>query len=284
MLRWSLRLLATLANANAIGTLGNDMLTVAGASGQLVDKNAGSAKAVDVTGITLGGADAGNYAVDTSTEITPVFATIDKALLTGIGGLAAEGSTQNGVTNVAMLTSNANVTGTLGNDTLTVASATGQLIAMNPGQGNAVNVTGITLGGADAGNYIVDTTTAIAPVIASIIGTPVTGTPGTGTPPSGSTSPGTAPAITTAVPVEVLVTLEDTAQKLEAQTPGALPASEGCFNDAYAPAVNPVEASRPNVAAGSELPIYASVGGPASARLCASTPGAALRPPCIHLP
>ncbi len=64
------------------GRLGTDGLTVAtGATGKFADRNVGNAKAVVITGITLGGSDAANYTLmdptsSTSASITPAPLTI----------------------------------------------------------------------------------------------------------------------------------------------------------------------------------------------------------------
>ena len=48
--------------ASLSGLLGSDVVTVAGATGAFADKNVGgSAKKVSITGMSLAGADAGNY-------------------------------------------------------------------------------------------------------------------------------------------------------------------------------------------------------------------------------
>jgi hypothetical protein len=52
--------------ANFTGKIGSDDVTVASVSGNFSDKNVGTAKAVNLTGITLGGIAAGNYELTTT--------------------------------------------------------------------------------------------------------------------------------------------------------------------------------------------------------------------------
>ena len=60
---------------SSTGVVAGDAVTVADTLSTFADKNAGAGKTVTVSGITLGGADAGNYSYNTSTttlaSITP---------------------------------------------------------------------------------------------------------------------------------------------------------------------------------------------------------------------
>ena len=58
------------AAAGFTGRFGTDDLSVATASGAFADKNAGSGKTVTISGITLGGTDAGNYSLTDTTATT----------------------------------------------------------------------------------------------------------------------------------------------------------------------------------------------------------------------
>jgi len=140
------------------GRLGNDQLTVATASGAMDSKNAGDGKAVGITGITLGGDDKNNYELVRTTASTKV--DIAKALIDQVTGITAENRSYNGQKDVNLLTNGAQFEGRLGNDQLTVGTASGAMDTKNAGDSKAVDITGITLGGTDAGNYTLVKTTA----------------------------------------------------------------------------------------------------------------------------
>ncbi|WP_092804659.1 YDG domain-containing protein [Janthinobacterium sp. 551a] len=133
------------------GKVGNDSLTVAGASGSFRDKNAASNKVVDISGIVLGGVDAGNYELASSTASTT--ANIDKASISGVSGITAGNKVYDGLTSATLDASGATFGGKIGNDSLTVANASGSFSDKNAANGKIVNISGIVLGGADAGNY-----------------------------------------------------------------------------------------------------------------------------------
>jgi filamentous hemagglutinin family protein len=131
--------------------IGTDQLTLAYGAAAFADKNAGVGKAVTVSGITLSGADAGNYVVNTGAATT---ASISKAALTvGATGIDKVYDTTTAAT--VNLTDNR-----LANDSLTVAYGSASFADKNVGTNKAVMVSGLTIGGADAGNYVIDTTAA----------------------------------------------------------------------------------------------------------------------------
>ena len=61
---------ATLGGTAAVTALAGDVVSVSGGRGAFADANVGNGKAVTVTGYTLGGIDAGNYAVVQPTGLT----------------------------------------------------------------------------------------------------------------------------------------------------------------------------------------------------------------------
>ncbi len=138
--------------AATVGTgddrLGTDVLTI-NRSAAFVDKNVANGKTVNVTGVTLSGSDAGNYAVaasgSTTAHVTPATLTVNFA----------------GVNKIYDATTSATV-GTsddrLGTDVLTINSSAA-FIDKNVANGKAVNVAGVTLSGTDAGNYTLAATT-----------------------------------------------------------------------------------------------------------------------------
>ena len=128
------------------GVLGGDSVGATG-SAQFADKNVGVGKAVSVTGIALGGADAGNYQLLTSSGSST--ASITPAAL-NVGAITVAGKVYDGTT--AAQVANIALGGVIGGDSVT-AGAQGSFADKNVGVGKAVSVTGIALGGADAGNY-----------------------------------------------------------------------------------------------------------------------------------
>jgi filamentous hemagglutinin family protein len=128
-----------------------DILTLSNNAANFADKNVGKGKAVTVTGIALGGADAGNYTPNTTAN---ALASINRRALeifaSGVnrtydGGTAAT---------VTLLADDSMVSG----DALTMNYSEASFLNKNAGTSKAVNVAGITLSGADAGNYKANTT------------------------------------------------------------------------------------------------------------------------------
>ena len=142
---------ATLNGTAAVAALGGDVVTVGGAgNGTFANKNVGNGKAVAITGYTLGGADAGNYTVVQPTGVT---ANITPATL-AVTGVGANNKVYD-TTTTATLNGTAIITA-LGGDVVTLGgTGSGSFADKNAGNGKAVTVTGYTLGGADAGNYVI---------------------------------------------------------------------------------------------------------------------------------
>lgn len=143
---------------------GDAVALATGASGRIADKNVGTDKAVTVTGLGLSGADAGNYQLVNASEPT---ATITRLALTA-SGIRAFDKVFDGSTAVTIDASGATVAGVVAGDvvTLDASGASGAVATPDAGAGKTVTVSGLVLGGADAGNY-------------SVLATPVTaqGTP-----------------------------------------------------------------------------------------------------------
>src|SRR5690606_40250698 len=89
-------------------------------------------------------------------------ATITPATISSITGISASDKVYDGTTVATLDTSGAVFTGLLAGDELSIASATGAFEDATPGVDKPVSVTGITLGGADASNYVLDPATASA--------------------------------------------------------------------------------------------------------------------------
>ncbi len=114
-------------------------------------KNVGTGKTVTATGITLTGADAGNYTVN-ATATTTADITVKSISVTGI---TAGSKTYDGNTSATLVTSGATLIGVESGDTVTLntAAAVGTFATASAGSGKVVNVSGLTLGDVDASNY-----------------------------------------------------------------------------------------------------------------------------------
>jgi hypothetical protein len=138
-------------SAGFTGLLPGDTLTVSSATGNFVDKNAGTNKTVNITGLVLGGLDVINYNLISSNATTT--ANITKLLLTSITGLTAQNKVYDGLTGATLNTGSPTFGGLIPGDTLTITSATGNFSSKDAANGKTVNITGIVLGGLDANNY-----------------------------------------------------------------------------------------------------------------------------------
>ncbi len=135
-------------------------------SAAFVDKNVGTGKTINVTGISLAGTDAGNYSLQNST--TTATANITPFALS-IGGLTAANRVYDGTT-AATLTGTASLTGVLGSDTVSVSGTASAMFAdKNVGAAKSVQVSGLSLSGADAGNYSVGGLSATADITAKAL-------------------------------------------------------------------------------------------------------------------
>ena len=126
-----------------------DSLTPAYTTATFTDKNVGNGKTITVTGISLSGADAGNYTSNSSTSTT---ANITPRVLT----VTATGQDK-------IYDGTAAATVTLGDnrvagDALSLGYGSAAFADKNAGTGKSVGVSGIAVGGADAGNYTFNTT------------------------------------------------------------------------------------------------------------------------------
>jgi trimeric autotransporter adhesin len=135
-------------------------------------KNVGDNKAVLVSGITLSGTDAGNYAL-TATSVNTTGSITPKALrVDGLTDVTAVDRVYNGSTQVDV---NVRTTGTvtpnpsdlIAGDVVTVSApanglTTGTMLDKNVGNDKAVVVAGLTLGGADGGNYWISATSGVS--------------------------------------------------------------------------------------------------------------------------
>jgi hypothetical protein len=141
--------LATLSGAATIAPLAGDVVDLTGtALGGFDDKNAGLAKPVRISGLGLAGTDAANYTLELPAGLVAAISRAPLAL-TGLSALdrAYDGST------VALLAGSASVAPLAGDTVSLAGSATGAFATRGVGVGKAVSVGGVSLAGADAGNY-----------------------------------------------------------------------------------------------------------------------------------
>jgi filamentous hemagglutinin family protein len=129
--------------------LSGDSLTIGGTA-RFADKAAGLARTINVTGITLTGADAGNYTFNTTTTAS---ADIAQAPLT-VGATGID-KVFDGTTAASVNYTDNRITGDALSITGTAAFTTAAI-----GTGKTVNVTGIAASGTAAGNYALTGTTA----------------------------------------------------------------------------------------------------------------------------
>jgi hypothetical protein len=151
---------ATLNSSGATftGKISGDVLNVATANGVFANKTAANGKAVAITGLSLGGDDADNYLLASSTASTT--ADIARAPISAITGITAENKVEDGTTAAQLTLLQAGFAGKLNDDQLLVASAIGNFDNGQPGQGKSVTIRALSLGGADAGNYQLQADTA----------------------------------------------------------------------------------------------------------------------------
>ena len=144
--------------ADLDGVISGDDLQLA-VSGAFDDKNAGTGKAVTVSGM-LSGADAGNYTLSGAATTT---ANISAKVIDLINAVAAS-KTYDGTTNADVT---ADLDGVISGDDLAVA-LNGVFDDKNAGTGKTVTVSG-ALSGADAGNYTLSGATTTANISAKVI-------------------------------------------------------------------------------------------------------------------
>jgi hypothetical protein len=142
-----------------------DLLTTSYASASFADKNAGAARPITVSGIVVTGPAAGNYTFNTTATTT---ANVSPRGLT----VSATGvdKVYDGTTNATVLLSDDRLTG----DALITSYASASFVDKDFGGPKPVAVTGIAVGGPDAGNYSFNTTATTA---ASITRRPASVTP-----------------------------------------------------------------------------------------------------------
>ncbi|WP_250632673.1 YDG domain-containing protein, partial [Rhodoflexus caldus] len=162
---------ATITGASLVGVIAPDVVTVSG-SGTFADKNVDTNKLVTAN-LTLGGADAGNY---TLTQPTGLTANITPKPLT-VTGLTAQNKTFDGNTN-ATITGTPVLSGVIPDDMVSLTGApVGAFNTPTVGTNKPVTVTGLSLTGLDANNYVLQPLTLLASINAAVPPRPVPAPP-----------------------------------------------------------------------------------------------------------
>jgi filamentous hemagglutinin family protein len=154
-----------IVNANIFslsGLVNGETLGLTG-SGTVADKNVGANKPVSLGSLALadGTGLASNYTFSGGTQV----ATITPAAITGVSGLTAANKVYDGTTVATVTAASASLIGLFGGDSVTLSAAngiSGVFSDKNAGLGKTVNITGLSLEGADASNYTLDSAAALA--------------------------------------------------------------------------------------------------------------------------
>ncbi|MDO3628338.1 S-layer family protein, partial [Mucilaginibacter sp. BT774] len=130
-----------------------DVFSTTNSSATFADKNVGTGKTVTVSGITITGTDAANYAANTTTTTTADI-TVRPITVTATG----VNKTYDGTASATVSLSDNKVSGDIITDAYIAAGFADKTVA----NGRTVSVSGISISGADVGNYSLSTTTATA--------------------------------------------------------------------------------------------------------------------------
>ena len=142
---------ATIATRTLAGVLGSDDVTYTGGTATFDNKNVGTGKTVNATGLNLSGGDAGNYTVNATATTTA-----DITALAITGSIAANNKVYDGTT--AATIASRTLSGVISGDTVSYAGGTATFADKHVGTGKTVTGTGLSLSGGDAGNYTVNAT------------------------------------------------------------------------------------------------------------------------------
>jgi len=145
--------------------ISGDAITDSYSKASFTNKNVGTAIAINVSGISIAGTDAGNYQLTNTTATTS--ANITKATLT-VSGIIASNKVYDGTTTAVLVTSNATLATVFGTDkvTLNATNAKGVFSSKTVGTGKTVTISGLTIIGTDSTNYSLTQPTATASITA----------------------------------------------------------------------------------------------------------------------
>ncbi len=167
---------AATVRASSTGFVAGDAIALQQTAVFRSGKNVGTNLVIDISGIALAGADAGNYALRNSTALASGSITPRPLRIEGLTGVTAADRVYDGTNEVAITvtTSGAltpNAQDLIAGDVVTVAAppsgiTTGSMLNKNAGNGKAVTVNGLALGGSDGNNYSITATSGITVNIA----------------------------------------------------------------------------------------------------------------------
>lgn len=145
-------------SASIGGKVDNDDVTidVANATGTFDTENVGTGKTVTISGIALGGNDAGNYKLSSDSATTTADITA-KELTANVSSVSVT-KEYDGTTAAGTVNGTASVTGTVGGETVTVNVSAGEYADKNVGTDKTVTLT-LSLSGDNASNYTLSNTT-----------------------------------------------------------------------------------------------------------------------------
>ncbi|WP_238481067.1 YDG domain-containing protein [Dyella telluris] len=145
--------IAALQGGTLVGVFGTDQVTLNNATtGTFDTKNVGNGKTVTLGALSLGGTDAGNYTLSQPGNLT------DGVITPLTISVVASAFNKAYDTTTAATLSNLSSTGLLGSDIVTFSAGSSNFDTANVGNGKTVTVDGITASGADAANYLFNTT------------------------------------------------------------------------------------------------------------------------------
>src|SRR5581483_12025388 len=125
-----------------------------------------------LSGLTLTGTSAINYVLSASGNQSATTADINPAVIT-VQGVWANNKVYDGTTSIVINTSMANLVGKVSGDDLAV-SAIGTLADPNVGNLKPVTISGFTLTGSSASNYVVGTAGTQTSSDANVVAKPIT--------------------------------------------------------------------------------------------------------------
>ena len=143
---------ATIDGRSLEDVIGLDDVSLSGGSATFSDKNVANGKTVTGTGFSLAGTDAGNYVLASTTLTTTADITERDLTVSAV----ASNKVYDGDADASVVLSTDKVLG----DVVTTGSTSATFADKNVGTNKLVTVSGITIGGADAGNYNLLSTTA----------------------------------------------------------------------------------------------------------------------------
>jgi len=150
------------------GVVAGDSVTLdkTGATGAFADANAGTGKTVNISGLAITGASSANY---TLTQPSTTADIVSKTLTAS--GIVASSKFYDGSTAAVVSFGGAALVGVVGSDavTLNAGAGTGTFDSHLPGSGRTVTISGLTISGADSGNYALVQPATTASIVARLL-------------------------------------------------------------------------------------------------------------------